>query len=82
MKIDKQKAKIDFLRDRYKNYFIVVIALLGSSIGILIQIMTNKIPIFITVFVLVGFLLSLFFLKVMRSIKFDIIMLIDGLEEV
>jgi len=81
MKIDKQKAKIDFLRDRYKNYFIVVFALLGSIVGIAFQVVIGKIPIWILFILLVGLLLVLILFKSMKELKSDIIKLINELEE-
>ena len=82
MKIDKQKAKIDFLRDRYKNYFIVVFALLGSIVGIAFQVIIGKIPIWILSILIVWLLFVLILFKSMRELKNDIIKLINELEEI
>ena len=81
MKIDKQKAKIDFLRDRYKNYFIVVIGLFGGSFGIYFQVLMNKMPLFMDIFALIGLVFGFIFLNTMKFIKDDIIKLINELEE-
>ena len=82
MKIDKQKVKIDFLRDRYKNYFIVVFALLGSIVGIAFQVVIGKIPIWILSILIIGILLVLILFKSMKELKNDIIKLINELEEI
>jgi len=82
MKIDKQKAKIDFLRDRYKNYFIVVFALLGSIVGIAFQMMIGKIPLWILSILVLGLFWVLILFKSMRELKNDILKLINELEEI
>jgi len=81
MKIDKQKAKIDFLRDRYKNYFIVLMAIIGGSVGILFQISIQKLPLWTLIVAFIGLIFVLILLNVMKELKNDIIKYIDELEE-
>ena len=81
MKIDKQKAKIDFLRDRYKNYFIVLMAIIGGSVGILFQISIQKLPLWTLIVSIIGLVLVFIVLNVMKDLKNDIIKHINELEE-
>jgi tetrahydromethanopterin S-methyltransferase subunit C len=80
MKIDKQKVKIDFLRDRYKNYFIVLMAIIGGSVGILFQISIKKLPLWTLSVSLIGLIFVLIILNVMKDLKNDIIKYINELE--
>jgi len=80
MKIDKQKAKIDFLRDRYKNYFIVLMAIIGGSVGILFQISIQKLPLWTLSVSLIGLIFVFIVLNVMKDLKNDIIKYINELE--
>ncbi len=81
MKIDKQKAKIDFLRDRYKNYFIVLMAIMGGSVGILFQISIQKLPLWTLSVAFIGLIFVFIVLNVMKELKNDIIKHINELEE-
>jgi len=81
MKIDKLKAEIDFLRDRYKNYFIVVIGLFGGSFGVFFQVLIKKMPLFMDIFAFIGIVFGFIFLDTMKNIKKDIIENINQIEE-
>jgi len=80
MKIDRQKAYIDFLRDRYKNYFLVLFGIIGSTIGLLFQIILLKVPFFMLFFVIIGFIISCFLYMAMKEIKNEILNKIYELE--
>lgn len=80
-KKDKLKEEIGILRDDYKNYFIIFMAIITASFTSFYQVILKNVPIWILLIAAIGLIASVVVIGLMKKKRFEIDDKLDVLEE-
>lgn len=80
-KKDKLKEEIGILRDDYKNYFIIFMAIVTASFTSLYQVILQNVPIWILFIAGMGMISTIFVIGLMKKKRYEIDEKLDILEE-
>jgi hypothetical protein len=80
-KKDKLKEEIGILRDDYKNYFIIFMAIVTASFASFYQVILKNVPIWVLLIAAVGLISSIVVIGLMKKKRFEIDDKLDLLEE-
>ena len=79
--IESTKEKINLLRDEYRHNFIFLMAILTGSTSVVYQLILGSIDVKYILIVIVGMLVSLYFVKRMQQTRTELDELIEKLEK-
>ena len=80
-KKDKLKEEIGILRDDYKNYFIIFMAIITASFTSFYQVILKNVPVWILFIAGIGLVSSIIVIGLMKRKRYEIDDKLDVLEE-
>lgn len=75
------EKEIDFLREEYKNYFLIFFALMSGEAGLLYAVVSGEKPVYVLFLAIFGFVASIFILSKINNTKNIIYKKLDELEK-
>ncbi len=80
-KKEKLDKEIDFLKEEFRSYFLLLIALLSGEATVIYAVLSGKRPIYVLYLVIIGFVFTLFIFLKIKDIKDETYSRIRDLED-